>query len=225
MTPYYEDASVAIYHADMREVLSAEAGWLRGTVDAVVTDPPYGRAALPLWPELAALAWLALRPGGWLLAYSGQAVLPEAMAALGTTLEYRWTLATTYPGREQLARIADMTILTGWKPILAYRRRGYGSVRTERGHFTAEGRSEFRDLLPGGGREKRLHEWAQSLTEASELVTRLVLEGGTILDPFMGSGTTLEAAKRHGRRAIGLDSDEAACEVAARRLSQGVLAL
>jgi site-specific DNA-methyltransferase (adenine-specific) len=59
----------------------------------------------------------------------------------------------------------------------------------------------------------------------SRLIRLLASKGDVIIDPFMGSGTTLEAAKCLGRKSIGIEKDEKHCELAKRRMAQGVLAL
>lgn len=75
-----------------------------------------------------------------------------------------------------------------------------------------------RDVLTGHKSQK-----PQRLMK--ELVKKFSESGDTILDPFMGSGSTLFAAKEMGRKAIGIELNKKWCKVAADRLAQGILPL
>lgn len=68
--------------------------------------------------------------------------------------------------------------------------------------------------------EPRLHTTQKPIALILDLVREFSDEGETILDPFAGSGTTLVAAKRLGRKAIGIERDEANCETAAKRIER-----
>lgn len=71
----------------------------------------------------------------------------------------------------------------------------------------------------------RVHPNEKPLDMVSRFIRLTTEEGQTVLDPFMGSGTTLRAAKDLGRKAIGIEIEEKYCEIAVKRLAQGVLAL
>ena len=76
------------------------------------------------------------------------------------------------------------------------------------------------DSAPQG--PNRLHPAAKPEPLIRHLLEVSTLPGGTVLDPFTGSGTTLRAAKDLGRKSIGIELDERYCEIAATRLGQEV---
>jgi len=174
------------------------------TVDLILTDPPYNAEGIPLFSTLAEKAAHILRSGGFLLTYSGQFYLPEIMKRLTEIegLEYVWTFALLHKTRH-ITRARDLSIM--WKPIIVLAKPPYDLPWMS-------------DIIEGTGREKEGHEWQQSLGESKELIERFTVEGDLVVDPFLGSGTSIVAAKMLGREYFGMDIDPLAIQSTARRL-------
>ena len=88
-----------------------------GSVDCIVTDPPYPRAFLAVYGDLARTAARVLRPGGSCLVMAGHSYLPEIIAAMTPHLRYHWTVAYLTPGGQSV-QLWERKVNTFWKPVL-----------------------------------------------------------------------------------------------------------
>ena len=209
MNPYYEQDGITIYNADCRDVLPT-----LDPVDLVFADPPYGNeTAYHSYQDthemLSALITEAI-----------PAILKAGPVSLITPgVGNMWL----YPAPKWVLCFASGAGtgsgpwgFTSWQPILAYGKDPYlsaGLGRRPDTKLTSEGASKGGD-----------HPCPKPLELMRWIMTRgTTEEGKTVLDPFMGSGTTLRAAKDTGRKAIGIEIEERYCEIAANRLAQGVL--
>lgn len=230
MTPYYEDDACVIYHGDCREVTK----WLEA--DVLVTDPPYGinykseRFGSDNRPVIAGedytgrssgrhltvqhvrvrdaalKTWGATRPG--LVFGSWRAPRPS-----NTVHRLIWDKSPVGQGGVGPWRVADEEIyLIG--PAEVWGSKGSAQPHTNvlriRGFGSVQG-------------DRPAHPTPKPVGLMVHLITNI--PPGVIADPFMGSGSTLRAAKDLGRRAIGVEIEERYCEIAAKRLAQEVLAL
>ncbi|NOZ22479.1 MAG: ParB N-terminal domain-containing protein [Planctomycetes bacterium] len=177
------------------------------SVDLVLTDPPYGAKALWIWDSLGARAAEFLKPGGFLVTYSGQFHLDNVMKSLCAHLEYVWTIAVV--GQGPKTSVQRRKVFSRWKPVLVFCKAPFN-----------DSVPWHEDLYRGSGPEKNLHEWQQAEEEAAHFIRIFSNPGDTVVDPFVGSGTTGAAAVRLGRRFIGCDIDPAAVKIAIKRIEK-----
>jgi site-specific DNA-methyltransferase (adenine-specific) len=166
------------------------------SVDWIITDAPYPKEFLACYSELAELAAIVLRPGGSCLVMVGQSFLPQVIAALAINLTYHWTVAYLTPGG-QATQIWPRKVNNFWKPLLWFTK-GEASIEHWIGDVC---RSEVND------NDKRFHDWGQSESGMADIIERFTTAGQTILDPFVGGGTTAVAAVQMNRYFIGADID------------------
>ena len=187
--PIFDD--VTLHHLPIAELHTVVEP---GSIDAIVTDPPYPQEYLGCWRELAEFASYALRDGGSLLAMTGKFWLPEVFALMDTDgLRYQWTLSLSMKGRSTNNYSRHISRIK-WKPILWY-------VKGEPNH-------QIIDEIDGSGTDKEYHDWGQSVGEFGHMVASISEVNDIVCDPFVGGGTTAIATLLENRRFIGADIDE-----------------
>jgi site-specific DNA-methyltransferase (adenine-specific) len=210
MKPYYERGDVTIYHGDLRDVLPTLDV---ASVDVIATDPPYPSEFIPMYREWWAACDPVLKDGGVCFAMVGPYRLPVVIDSFPESWKYLW--CGCFEQRQMAVSIWPRGISSAWKPLLIY---GKGFEKFTPWKYDVIGNGD-----PGGYRApKDFHKWGQECFQFRQMLARFEASG-TVLDPFMGSGTTLRAAKDLGLRAIGIEIEERYCEIAANRLAQGVL--
>ena len=216
LKPYYDHAGITIYHADCRDVLPQ--------ADVVLADPPYGLGFPYLSYDDTREALINLIDD----------VVPALLALAERTLVLCGpTQIGLYPEPDWVACIVwDTTGSFGkrgysqWTPVLCY-----GPDLDGFGNVNGILKTDVHRISGGAGVGFQRGAWEREHTCPKPenlvrwVVSRFTPEDSTILDPFMGSGTTLVVAKQLRRKAIGIEIEEKYCEIAAKRLSQDVLPL
>ena len=208
---YYEDDFVTIYHGDCQELLPDLV------FDVVVTDPPYG------------INYKQTIKG----ARNYEKILGDETSDLA-----RWLIAEVHPTPMLVFGInhfSDCLPVAGrwicWdKRVVESADKMLGSPFELAWINTKEDKADYMIRLQHGGvvNADKANETRQHPTQKPVKLMRRCIQympEGVILDPFMGSGSTLRAAKDLGRKAIGIEIEEKYCEVAVKKLAQEVLPL
>jgi len=218
MKPYYQDKWTTIYHGDCREILPQ----LDIKVDLLLTDPPYGlkqdsfrvasREKLAKTTDYGSFGWdklldqeiikTVLSYGDWKIVFGGNYYnLPSNVC---------WLIWD----KDNSGDFADCEL--AWTNLP-------GAIRKItwlwNGMLRANIYDEYKRVHPT---QKPIAVMKWSISQAESKTKKQM---GIILDPLMGSGTTLLAAKLLNRRSAGIEIEEKYCEIAAKRCSQEVMEL
>lgn len=206
---------------DCREILPTI-----GTVDAVVTDPPYGigfkyeshidsREQYPefIWPIIEA-AEKCVVEGGPIFVWQAQ----EWMPRFHEVFPRPWRVLVAAKNFVQMRAVAMQhayePVLVWWKPGAKPWRSLSGSTYPNRDWFVSDSASAVSDTT----RLAKGHPCPRQDDALDFIVSNWCPPGATVLDPFMGSGTTLVAAAKLGRRGIGIEIEPKYFDIACRRI-------
>lgn len=224
-TPYYDENGITLYHGDCREILPSVAR----RCDLLLTDPPYGMNYKAVRTTAqASVAGDGARQGVRLV----RQMLREVDCLLADEAHVlmfcHWeSWPDFYDALSPYAHIRNALI---WHKATG----GMGNVRTNylrdyevilyaaRGKRAILGDGPYSNVLTGFSRlARRGHPTEKPGDLLRHLIRRHAPAGGHILDPFMGSGSGVIAARAEGMTAVGIEVEERYCEMAATRLAAG----
>jgi site-specific DNA-methyltransferase (adenine-specific) len=182
-----------------------------GSLDAIITDPPYSRAFLHLYDALGRFAARYLKPGGTLATQHGDVYLDEVLRRLGAQpgLDFQAQLLWHLQGAE-----TSSSMHTGYsyftKSVLVYRKPPWAPLRYNQSQYWS---------LPHTAARTAHHAWGQEAAGIAEILKRVTTPGMVVCDPFLGGGTTALVALEHHCAFIGIDKDPAHIETVKARLA------
>ena len=215
MNPYYQDDRVTIYHGDCIELLR---DFKDNEFDLVVTDPPYGIEKTGskkgdydlIEDNEESLIKLIDRSIDNILRVGEVCLLTPGHLNIKKYPQPSWILAWVYGTTNN----SNKWGFTSWQPILAYGKDPY----------LKNGLGRRMDIIKDSKvPEKNGHPCPKPISFVKKLIQRGHPEScgvANILDPFMGSGTTMRAAKEMGYKSVGIELSERYCEIAANRCRQ-----
>ncbi len=207
--PYYQDDAVTIFLGDCRDILPGLP-----TVDLVLTDPPYGIGDI----------WQGGKGHGWRVT-EGNKHMRNAWDSEAPDLGF--LLALNVPTVIWGGNYFPLPLSRGW---LVWRKESTGFTLSDaelawtNQDTVIRVYEHARSKLTGKQAEQR-HPTQKPVGLMRWCIEQIKTPAILILDPFMGSGTTLRAAKDLGRKVIGIEIEERYCEIAAKRMSQTVMVL
>src|SRR5262245_21968330 len=203
LKPYYQDGWATIYHGDCREILPHVE-----PVDLVLTDPPYGvgvnyASYADTQEALESIISDCYKP---MRKLAPRLALTPGIKNISLWPRPDWVLCWAISGAGSVGPWG----FSCWQPIFVYGPDPY----------LEQGKGCRPDLLYLNEQSERNgHPCPKPLKVWKRLLQRCTL-ANSVLDPFMGSGTTLRAAKDIGIKSIGIEIEEKYCEIAVKRLRQ-----